>query len=74
MAANGTELHLKFKDAADGSKLIKFPHADPNATDANIKTLADACVTNRLMWNDAPVEKVSAELVSVTVIPIDISD
>lgn len=74
MASNGTVLNLYFKDAGDDPMKLSFPNADDSATDSQIKALADACVTNRLMWNSAPTTKVGAELVTTIVTEIDIND
>lgn len=70
----GTTLKLYFKDAGDDPMTLNFPYADEDATDAQVKALADACVTNRLMWNAAPTTKVGAELVTTTVVEVDIED
>ena len=74
MASEGTVLNLYFKDAADDKMTLRFPHADDEATDTQIKTLADACITNKLMWNSAPTTKIGAELVTTSIIEVDISD
>ena len=74
MTNEGTVLNLYFLDAGDDPMTLKLPYADDEATDAQVKALADACVTNRLMWNSAPTTKVGAELVTTTVIEVDISD
>lgn len=74
MAAEGTVLHLHFKDAGDDDMTIKFPHANDSATDAQVKNLADTIITNRLAWNSAPTTKVGAQLITTTIVDVDIDD
>ena len=73
MANAGTVLNLHFKDAGDEPMTIRFPYADPSATDSDVQDLADAIITNKAMWDQSPQVKISADLVTTQIKEIDIA-
>lgn len=71
---DGTKLYLYYKDAGDADVTYSFDHVDDNATDQQVKAVADAIITNKNVFEAVPTTKVGAELVTTTVIEVDISD
>ena len=67
MATPMTVLNMVFRDGGDAKRTISFSHADGEADSADVNTLMSAIVTNGSIWADAPVSKVSAQLVTTSV-------
>ena len=67
MAAPMTVLNMVFKDAGDADRTIKLNYADDEADSSDVNALMSAIVTNGSVFADAPVSKVSAQLVTTSV-------
>lgn len=67
MAQPGTKLDMTFKDAGDVSRKIILEYADDEADSSDVNALMNAIVTNGSVFSDAPVSKVSAQLITTSV-------
>lgn len=65
-------LEIKFKDSAGKTLTKSFAHASDEATDEQVKALANGMVTNGAIYADVPTSVVSATLVSTTSTDYDI--
>lgn len=60
----GTGSHVKFN----------YKYADPEMTEANVKALMQGLITNGSIFENPPLEAVSAKLVTTTEDDFDLSD
>ena len=74
MAANGTDLRIRFADASEDEFDVRFPYANASADPDDVKALADGIVTNGTIFEQVPVTAISADLITTVVVPVDISD
>lgn len=72
--ATKTRLNIVFKDAGDENWTFSLSnYVDEDATDTEIKALANGIVTNKTAFEKGPKSVVSAEMVTTTSTPIDVS-
>lgn len=68
-------LECYFKNAGDETIKKNFPFVDPeDMDDTSVKALCDAIVTNKALFKDQPVSKVSARVLTKSYEDYDISD
>ncbi len=67
MATPGTVLNMVFKDAGDMTKTISLNHADNEADSSDVNSLMTTIISNGSVFADAPISKVSAQLVTTSV-------
>lgn len=72
--ATTTRLNMKFLDAGGDKMNINLNHADEDVQDATVKTLMDGIITNKVIFENVPTSKVSADLITTTTTPLDIED
>ena len=74
MSTTSTKLAMVFKDAENNNVNLNYSYADPNVQASDVKTLANAIVTNGSIFKKVPVAKKSAKVVTTTENELDISD
>ena len=66
-------LKLVFAGSSDKKINLSFPYAKQSADPALVKTLAQMIVANGDIYAESPLAPISAEFVTSTTTPIDIS-
>ena len=73
MPTDSVELDFYFEDPTGEEFAIKFPNANKNADDTDIKAAATAITTNGTVYETVPVTATRAFLVSKSVYEVDTS-
>ena len=68
-----TTLRLTFAGLSDKNVVFNFPHANAEASAAQVKSLMQIIVTNGEIYSEEPLSLSSAEFRTVSVVPINIA-
>lgn len=71
--ASGTSLVITFLDDEGAKRRFSFKYATPSAAPAQVKSAAEAIITNGSIFKNVPVVAKSAKMVVTTENEVDIS-